>query len=63
MKRIDFGDIGNIAEAVAAIGVIVSLIYLGVQIIKTPTPFGLPVIRVSPMISRIFRWVWPKMQS
>ncbi|UCF99636.1 MAG: hypothetical protein JSV89_08850 [Spirochaetaceae bacterium] len=32
MKRIDLGDIGNIAEAVAAIGVIVSLIYLGVQI-------------------------------
>jgi hypothetical protein len=32
MKRIDLGDIGNIAEAIAAIAVIVSLIYLGVQI-------------------------------
>ena len=28
----DLGDIGNLAEAIAAIGVIVSLIYLGVQI-------------------------------
>jgi hypothetical protein len=32
MKRLDLGDIGNIAEAIAAIGVIVSLIYLSVQI-------------------------------
>jgi hypothetical protein len=32
VKRIDLGDIGNLAEAVAAIGVIVSLAYLAVQI-------------------------------
>jgi hypothetical protein len=37
MKRIDLGDIGNIAEAVAAIGVIVSLIYLGMQIQQNTT--------------------------
>ena len=31
MKRIDLGDIGNLAEAIAAVGVIISLIYLEVQ--------------------------------
>jgi hypothetical protein len=32
MKRIDLGNLANVAEAIAAIGVIISLIYLGVQI-------------------------------
>jgi len=32
VKRIDLGDIGNVAETIAAIAVIISLIYLGVQI-------------------------------
>lgn len=46
MKRIDLGDIGNLAEAIAAIGVIVSLIFSAYRSSRIRMPYGLPAIKV-----------------
>jgi type III secretory pathway component EscS len=39
LKRINISDIGNLAEAVSAIGVVVSLIYLALQIQQNTNAF------------------------